>query len=142
MSSVVGPLLKDLEPHSAKTNKHLPSNSQLHISLHNGAKAFVVTGPPRALYSLVTSLRRVKAPSGVDQSKTPFSQRKPVFYVRFLAVGVPYHSEHLKDAVNKLCTEDLKDEELWDVKDLKIPVFHTEDGTFLSIHFFSRSSTD
>ncbi|EIM78974.1 uncharacterized protein STEHIDRAFT_164140 [Stereum hirsutum FP-91666 SS1] len=107
MLSVVGLLLKDLEPHVAETNKHLPSNSQLHIPLHNGAKAFVVTGPPRVLYGVVPSLRKVKAPSGVDQSKTPFSQRKPVFYGCFLT---------------------MKDEELWDVKYLNIPVFHTEDG--------------
>lgn len=106
MLSVVGLLLKDLEPHVAETNKHLPSNSQLHIPLHNGAKAFVVTGPPRVLYGVVPSLRKVKAPSGVDQSKTPFSQRKPVFYGCFLTVGVPYHSKYLKDAVDKLCTED------------------------------------
>lgn len=138
MLAVGGLLLKDLEPYVAKTNKHLPFNSQLHISLHNGDKTFVVTGPPRALYGLVTALRKVKAPSGVDQSKTPFSQRKPVFTVRFLTVGVPYHSEYLKEAVDKLCTEDLKEEELWSAKDLKIPVFHTEDGTpffFIFIDF-------
>jgi hypothetical protein len=36
--------------------------------------------------------------SGLDQSKTPFSQRKPVFSIRFLLIGVPYHSEYLDGA--------------------------------------------
>lgn len=60
--------------------------------------------------------------------KIPPSQRrgKPLFSVRFLVVGVPYHSGYLSGVTEKL-VEDL-DEELWDAEDLKIPVFHTEDG--------------
>lgn len=128
MLSVTGLGLKELQPHITKTNKHLPENSQLFVSLHNGPKAFVVTGPPKALFGLVTSLRKVKAPSGLDQSKTPFSQRKPVFSIRFLVVGVPYHSDYLKGATEKLLLEDLGGKELWEAKDLKISVFNTEDG--------------
>ncbi|KAI0046589.1 fatty acid synthase [Auriscalpium vulgare] len=131
MLSVVGLLLKDLEPHVKKTNKHLPENSQLRVSLHNGPKAFVVTGPPKALYGLVTSLRKIKAAPGVEQSKIPFSQRKPVFFVRFLVVGVPFHSLHLKEATEKLVAEDLAGQELWTVDQLQIAVFNTEDGSDL-----------
>ena len=65
-------------------------------------------------------MRKVRAQSGLDQSKTPFSQRKPVFSIRFLIVGVPYHSEYL-DGVTDMVEEDL-DEESWEAKDLKIPV--------------------
>ncbi|KAF8969171.1 fatty acid synthase [Flammula alnicola] len=129
MLSVTGLTLKELNPHIAKTNKHLPADSQLFVSLHNGPKAFVVTGPSKALFGLVTSLRHIKAPSGADQSKVPFSQRKPVFSIRFLVVGVPYHSQYLVDATEKLIEEDLEGEELWDAKDLKIPVYNTEDGS-------------
>ncbi|KAF8656258.1 hypothetical protein AX16_002694 [Volvariella volvacea WC 439] len=131
MLSVTGLPLNELEPHLKKTNSHLPPNSQLHVSLHNGPRAFVVTGPSRALYGLVTSLRKVRAPSGQDQSKVPFSQRKPVFSIRFLAVGVPYHSEYLDGVTDKLVNEDLKAEELWKASDLKIPVYNTEDGSDL-----------
>jgi hypothetical protein len=65
-----------------------------------------------ALFGLVTSLRKVRAQSGprLDQSKTPFSQRKPVFSIKFLLVGVPYHSEYL-DGVTDTVEEDLEDEE-------------------------------
>jgi fatty acid synthase subunit beta len=130
MLSVTGLKLAELEVHIKKTNTHLAENSQLSVSLHNGPRAFVVTGPARALYGLVTSLRKVRAPSGLDQSKTPFSQRKAVFSVRFLVVGVPYHSAYLVGATEKLIAEDLAGEELWKAEELKIPVFNTEDGTF------------
>lgn len=129
MLSVTGLSLKDLEPHIKKTNTHLPVNSQLHISLHNGPKAHVVTGPSRALYGLVTNLRKIRAPSGTDQSKVPYSQRKAAFSVRFLVVAVPYHnSDYLSGVTDTLLAEDLDDEELWKPSDLHIPVFNTEDG--------------
>jgi len=128
MLTVVGLNLKDLERHVAATNKYLPDNSKLCISLHNSIKAFVVTGPSRALYGLVTALRKVRAPSDLDQSKVPFSKRKPAFHVRFLLVGVPFHSPYLTDAVDVLLNDDLKDEELWEVDELRIPVYHTADG--------------
>jgi fatty acid synthase subunit beta len=79
MLSITGLSLKELEPHIAKTNKHLPSISQLFVSLNNWPKAFIVTGPSKVLFGLVTSLRKIKAPNGLDQSKVPFSQHKPVF---------------------------------------------------------------
>ena len=79
MLSITGLSLKELKPHIAKTNKHLPSISQLFVSLNNGPKVFVITGPSKALFRLITSLRKIKAPNGLNQSKVPFSQRKPVF---------------------------------------------------------------
>jgi hypothetical protein len=47
-----------------------------------------------------------------------------------LVVGVPYHSEYLAGATEKLIEEDLEGEELWSAKDIKIPVYNTEDGAF------------
>lgn len=137
MLSVTGLSQKDLDVHIKKTNSHLPANSQLQISLLNGSKAFVVTGPARALYGLVAALRKVKAPTGLDQSKIPFSQRKPVFSVRFLVVNVPYHSEYLKGATEEMFEDDLEKQELWTPKDLAIPVFHTENGAFVLEFDFS-----
>jgi len=77
--AVAGLNHKDLERHVAATNKYLPENSKLCISLHNSTKAFVITGPSRALHCLVTSL-----------CKVPFSKRKSVFHVWFLLVSVPF----------------------------------------------------
>ena len=131
MLSVTGLGLKELESHVVGTNEHLPADSRLQVSLHNGPKAFVVTGPPKSLFGLVTSLRKVKASTGLDQSKVPFSQRKPVFSIRFLVVGVPYHSDYVANATEKVVEDDLDSEELWGAEELKIPVYNTEDGNFL-----------
>jgi fatty acid synthase subunit alpha, fungi type len=130
MLSINGLLLSALRPHIEATNKHLPPNSQLAISLYNGPRNFVVTGPPRALYGLVTNLRKVRALSRQDQNKIPYSQRKPTFSsgVRFLVVNAPYHSSYLESATDKLCNGDLDGEELWTPDELGIPVFNTEDG--------------
>lgn len=128
MLSVNGLLLKDLQPYISKTNKYLPDNSQIGVSLHNGPRNFIITGPPRALYGLVANLRKIRAPSGSDQSKVEFSKRKPVFSARFLVVGVPFHSQYLRDATDKVIHEDLNGEELWTTEGLRIPVYHTEDG--------------
>jgi fatty acid synthase subunit alpha len=124
MLAVTGLALNDLEPHIKKTNDHLPANSQLHVSLHNGPRAFVLTGPARALYGLVTTLRKVRAPSELDQSKTLFSQKKLVFSVRVLTVNAPFHSEYLASATDKFCTEDLGGEELWTTMELGIPIYN------------------
>lgn len=131
MLSINGLALSALRPHIEATNKHLPANSQLAVSLYNGPRNFVVTGPPRALYGLVTNLRKVRAPSGQDQSKVPYSQRKPAFGVRFLVVNAPYHSSYLSSATDRLCNEDLGGEELWAPDELGIPVFNTEDGGYM-----------
>ncbi|EJU05022.1 fatty acid synthase [Dacryopinax primogenitus] len=129
MLAVTGLELSKLRPHIEKTNKHLPENSQLIVSLNNGRKAFVITGPPRALCGLVNHLRKVRAPSGLDQSKIPFSQRKPVFSVRFLVVGVPYHSKYVIAGVDKVIEQDLDGEELWKAEELGTAVYNTFDGT-------------
>lgn len=136
MLSVSGLLLKDLQPHISKTNKYLPDNSQVGVSLHNGPRTFIVTGPPRALYGLVTNLRKIRAPNGSDQSKVESSKRKPVFSARFLVVSVPFHSQYLQDATDKVL-EDLNGEELWTSEGLQIPVHHTEDGR--SINWLSKA---
>ena len=101
MLSVNG-LLKDLQPLISKTNKYLPDNSQTGVSLHDGPRKFTITGPPRALYGLVANLHTICAPNGSDQSKVEFAKQKPVFSMRFLVVGVPFHSQYLWDAANKV----------------------------------------
>lgn len=126
MLSVTGLLLKDLTPHIISTNKHLPANSRVQVSLYNGPKAFVITGPPKSLYGLVVNLRKIRASSGLDQSKIAFSQRKPVFSVRFLVINAPYHSDYLKGATDKVVADLQSD--LWKPVDLAIPVYHTETG--------------
>jgi fatty acid synthase subunit alpha, fungi type len=124
-----------MTPHIKKTNIHLPTNSQLHVSLYNGPQVFVLAGPTHALYGLVTNLRRVKV---LDQSKMPFLQRKLVFSVRFLDISVPYHLDYLVSVTEKLC-DDLGAEELWTPSELGIPVYNTEDGKYIYLQFLTLS---
>lgn len=128
MLAVSGLGRTSLNAQIAKTNAHLPANSQLFVGLNNGPKNTVVVGPAKALYGLATALRKIRAPAGLDQSKVPFSQRKIVFSMRFLVVNVPYHSKYLEGATDKVFKEDLGGKELWTKEELKIPVFHTGDG--------------
>lgn len=119
-----------LEGHIEKVNKFLPENSKVGISLFNAATMFIVTGPAKSLYGLATALRKVQAPAGLDQGRVPFSKRKAVFTIRFLPINVPYHSEYLEGATEKLLAEDLKDTELFSTGDLGMPIYNTEDGEF------------
>jgi malonyl CoA-acyl carrier protein transacylase len=132
MMIVNGMRLTDLENQVAKTNKHLPENSQIYVSLHNGPRNYVVTGPAKALYGFGCALRSVKAPAGLDQSKVPFSKRKMVFTNRFMPINVPYHSPYLQGATQKLVEEDLQGEELWQASEIKLGLYHTESGKLSS----------
>lgn len=128
MLAVNGLGLKALQGHITKTNAHLPSNSQIGVSLYNASTMHVVTGPPKALYGLATALRKVMAPAGLDQSRTPFSKRKAVFNMRFLPVNVPYHSPYLTGATQKLLEQDLSGEEVFTPSDPSMAIYNTENG--------------
>ena len=116
MLSVNGLLLKDLQPLISKTNKYLPDNPQTGVSLHDGPCKFTITGPPRALYRFVANLHTIRAPNSSNQSKVEFAKQKPVFSMRFLVVGVPFHSQYLRDAADKVISQDLNGEKLWTAK--------------------------
>lgn len=128
MMVVNGMQLSDLQNQLKKTNKHLPANSQIYVSLHNGPRNYVVTGPAKALYGFACALRSVKAPAGLDQSKIPFSKRKMVFTNRFMPINVPYHSPYLQGATEKLCQEDLQGEDLWQASEIQLELYDTETG--------------
>ena len=103
---------KQLQQHIDSTNEHLPADRHVGISLINSSRNFVVTGAPISLHGLNLRLRKVKAPTGLDQNRTPFTERKQRFVSRFLPITAPFHSPLLKEAHTKL-----KD----DLKSIKIP---------------------
>ncbi|KAF3939761.1 hypothetical protein ABW19_dt0209468 [Dactylella cylindrospora] len=109
-----------------KTNQHLPADRHIHISLVNGARNVVVTGPPQSLYGLNLTLRKVKAPTGLDQSKLPFTERKVRFVNRFLPISAPFHSPYLEPAA-ALIEEDVK-HIVFSRNDFAIPVYETHEG--------------
>ena len=80
------------------------------------------------------ALRKEKAPSGLDQSRIPYSERKLKFSNRFLPVASPFHS-HLLIPATKFIIQDLQNEKVeFNETDLKIPVYDTFDGKNLKDH--------
>lgn len=134
MLAVTGLARDTLQKHIEGINKHLAASDNknaIQISLYNGLKAHVVTGPPAALAGLVQQLRKIKAESGKDQSKVPFSKRLPVFSIRFLPVGVPYHSHYLQGCTDQILKDIGEDVQWWQRQKLTIPIYNTEDGSDL-----------
>lgn len=115
-----------LQEHVDATNHHLPEDRHIAICLINSARNFVVTGPPISLYGLNVRLRKVKAPTGLDQTRIPFTDRKVRFVNRFLPITAPFHSLYLGEA-RKNAVEDLKDIQI-SRRSLEVPVFNTETG--------------
>ncbi|KAL8824962.1 MAG: hypothetical protein Q9191_004700 [Dirinaria sp. TL-2023a] len=115
-----------LQEHIDTTNHHLPQDRHIAISLINSARNFVITGPPISLYGLNVRLRKVKAPTGLDQTRIPFTDRKVRFVNRFLPITCPFHSIYLREAVKHI-VEDLKDIKL-SSESLSISVYDTDSG--------------
>ena len=115
-----------VQEHIDATNQHLPADRHISISLVNSARNFVVTGPPISLYGLNLRLRKVKAPTGLDQNRVPFTQRKIRFVNRFLPITAPFHSQYLSSAYDRIL-EDLTDVRI-PAKSLAISVFGTKTG--------------
>lgn len=111
-----------------QTNKHLPKEKHVAISLVNGARNLVVSGPPESLYGLNVTLRNKKSPSGLDQARVPHSERKLKFSNRFLPIYAPFHS-HLLENATDLILNDLDNYKLTiKASEIKIPVFDTFNG--------------
>ncbi|KAK9462405.1 acyl transferase domain-containing protein [Lipomyces oligophaga] len=109
-----------------QTNSHLPPEKHVFISLENGARNFVVAGPPLSLYGLSLSLRKLRAPPGLEQNRVPYSQRKLKFSNRFLPISAPFHAPYVDEAYD-IIMDDLKDVD-FKPEDLGIPVYDTFDG--------------
>lgn len=125
--------VRDLRPsevqkHIDETNKFLPKDRHVAIALVNGPRNLVVAGPPQSLYGLNLALRKVKAPTGLDQNRVPFKQRKVRFVNRFLPITAPFHSPFLEASTSTV----VEDIEQCSFAKLAIPVFDTHTGADLS----------
>lgn len=86
----------------AKFNKSLRPEEQLHLALENTQDNFVLAGPVSSLVHMNSHLRALKAKDGSDQSRVPFSTRKPVIYHQFLPISAPFHTSYLNTAAEKV----------------------------------------
>lgn len=123
--------LKELEKQVHATNAFLKEDQKIYISLVNGPRNMVCSGPPQSLYGLNVALRKFKAPAGLDQSRIPFSERKVKFSTRFLPIGAPFHSAHLLNALPYL-NEDIKRFSLdFKASSMALKVLSTDTGNFV-----------
>ncbi|KAJ1823116.1 fatty acid synthase alpha subunit Lsd1, partial [Coemansia sp. RSA 2599] len=121
----------EVEKHIEATNRHLPSDRQIALSLINGPRSFVITGPPQSLYGLNLRLRKLKAPAGLDQNRVPFSQRKLQFSTRFLPITGPFHSEYMSAAPENAMRDIVANGWELHASDLRIAVISGDDGSDL-----------
>ena len=117
---------KQVQDHIDATNEHLPKDRHVAISLVNSSRNFVVTGAPISLHGLNLRLRKVKAPTGLDQTRIPFTERKQRFVNRFLPITAPFHSHLLTEAYKQI-QDDLSSITIPASK-LSVPVFDTNTG--------------
>ncbi|KAB8339215.1 hypothetical protein FH972_022149 [Carpinus fangiana] len=118
--------IKAVQGHIDATNEYLPKERHIGISLINSNRNFVVAGPPISLYGLNLRLRKVKAPTGLDQNRIPHTERKIRFVNRFLPITTPFHSSYLDEALS-LCLGDFEDVKI-PSSALEIAVYNTHTG--------------
>lgn len=115
-----------VQGHIDATNKFLPADRHIGISLINSGRNFVIAGPPISLYGLNVRLRKVKAPTGLDQTRIPHTERKIRFAHRFLPITAPFHSPYLAGTKDSIL-DDLKHIKI-SSSDLGIAVYNTHTG--------------
>ncbi|RYP69141.1 hypothetical protein DL771_006235 [Monosporascus sp. 5C6A] len=118
-----------LEKILAACNRHLPAGERLCIALINGPLSHVVAGAPLSLRGLTLRLDEIRAKDGQDQSRVPYSKRKPAIVCQFLPISAPFHSAHLKPAAERVKSRFSSDAPQHpQVTDLHVSTFHTAAG--------------
>jgi fatty acid synthase subunit beta len=135
MLAVTNLTLQDLQTQVDISNKFLAQNEKIEISLHNGPRAFVCSGPPKSLYGLNLLLRKLKAGSSLDQSKIPFSERKLKFSTKFLPISSPFHCSYLSKAVDKIMNDFERNNLKLSPSSFSIPVIATDSGRLFGFVF-------
>ncbi|KAJ4249126.1 hypothetical protein NW762_012460 [Fusarium torreyae] len=129
MLSIRGLIREELQTCIDATKRYLGNGGHdLAISMTNGPRHFVVSGPPRYLYGLNLQIRKRKKMSIQRNS----AGKGHAVGSMFLEVSVPFHTSWLRKAV-PMIQNDLKDVSLHSSHaNIKIPVFSTENGQDVS----------
>ncbi|KAK9424294.1 putative SpofasB [Seiridium unicorne] len=131
---VRGAARQQVEDWVATANKLLPKYERLYLSLINGPGNHVITGPPKSLLGLVSRLRETCAADGLDQSRIPYSKRKPVVAFQFLPVNSCFHSPYLHTTAALIAARmEASSHEDPTMSSLKAPLFYTETGADMRV---------
>ncbi|HCU25280.1 MAG TPA: hypothetical protein DF383_09695, partial [Deltaproteobacteria bacterium] len=121
---------KTVQKYVDQVNQKLPEDQRVHISLVNGPRAIVVSGPPESNHLLLQTLREAAVKPGEEkaEAKKPFSKRKIEFSASYFPVSAAFHSPYMK-RVAELLREDVKRLNIaFKRSDLKVPVYDTLTG--------------
>ncbi|KAJ1733092.1 fatty acid synthase alpha subunit Lsd1, partial [Coemansia biformis] len=114
----------------------MSDSDHVHLAVTNSHDQFVVAGTILSAVQLVAVLRERSAQPDEDQSKVPFSRRRPVITASYVDITVPYHSALLEGAVDLIHTIALDKQWVLAAADMQIPVRACDDGHDI------RSETD
>ncbi|KAJ2079283.1 fatty acid synthase alpha subunit Lsd1 [Coemansia sp. RSA 988] len=103
-------------------------SSTIYLSLTNSAKMHVVSGNTSSLSSFIQLLKQEFDTNGADQTRIPFSKRKPGVSIKYLSINGPYHCELLAHALEGACAYATKKGWFMDGNSLRRPVKTYEDG--------------
>ncbi|GFP58645.1 fatty acid synthase subunit beta [Trichoderma asperellum] len=129
MLQIIGFPQEQLDLSITKLNKQLEPSGQVFIGITNTPLDVVITGPILSLCALASTLRKVKAPNGLDQTRIAASKRKPDFSLRFLRTSAPLHSIHLARAA-VLATSRLSHVHMAP-SNMGLPIYHSRTGADL-----------
>ncbi|KAL4898957.1 putative sterigmatocystin biosynthesis fatty acid synthase subunit beta [Aspergillus multicolor] len=135
--NIVGLGVENVKHLTQTLNHEAEDGNRTYLALINGRKKCVVAGAPHSLRRVSMTLRSMRAPPSLDQSRIPFSQRRPVIDVEFLPVSAPYHSPILA-SVEACVMEAIKGSDLRLVgENLAIPVYCQVDGTTRNLQHYA-----
>ena len=116
-----------LEAMIATCNNDLAAEDKVHLALANNWDSYIVAGPSKTLCGLSLYLRGIKAAEDIDQSRIPFSRRKPIIHHHFLPVNAPFHTPFLYKAADKVRAR--LSGKTFQSSDMAVPVYHTRTGS-------------
>ena len=111
----------------ATCNNGLAAEDKIYLALANSWDSFIVAGSTKTLCGFNLLLRGLKAVADVDQSRVPFSRRKPVVHNHFLPVNAPFHTPFLSKAAEKVRAR--LSGRTFPSSDMAVPVYHTKTGS-------------
>ena len=115
-----------LEAMIATCNNGLATEDKVHLALANTWDSYIVAGPSKTLCGLNLHLRGIKAAEDTDQSRIPFSRRKPIIHHHFFPVSAPFHTPLLYKAAEKVRAR--LSGKTFQSSDMAVPVYHTKTG--------------
>ncbi|KAJ2859979.1 fatty acid synthase alpha subunit Lsd1 [Coemansia aciculifera] len=127
--SIQGLIKPALEQLIAKFNsRQLTSDLHMFIVVTNAPNHFIVAGHINSAVGFVQYLRSESADPDQDQSRTPYSLRKPVIIAQYTTISAPYHCPLLQSAAEEAYAMSVEKKWVLRSEDMQIEVRATDDG--------------